>query len=178
MGPKISVIIPVYNDEKYIKKCLDSIINQTFKNIEVIIIDDGSTDKTLEMCSEYATSDDRIVVIHKENGGVSSARNLGLEKASGELITFVDGDDYIELNTYEKCIGLFEKESVEAVRFNLLNDSNLVPQEIGYTKDGILSKDEIVDLFLRYKLPGSVCAFIIKRDTIKDLRFQIDKHLR
>lgn len=98
---KISVIVPVYNVEKYLKKCVDSIINQTYKNLEIILVDDGSTDNCPIICDEYDKLDNRIKVIHKENGGQASSRNMALDIASGEYIAFVDSDDYIELNMYE-----------------------------------------------------------------------------
>ena len=97
---KISVIVPVYNTEKFLNNCIESILNQTHKNLEVIIIDDGSTDNSPAICDEYAKKDSRVKVIHKENGGVSSARNAGLDIASGEYIGFIDGDDVIEPDMY------------------------------------------------------------------------------
>lgn len=97
----ISIIVPVYNTENYLTKCLDSIINQTYKNLEIILIDDGSTDNSGKICDKYAKRDKRIVVIHKTNGGVSSARNLGLKIANGSYIGFVDADDWIADDMYE-----------------------------------------------------------------------------
>lgn len=91
--PKVSVIIPVYNVEKHLDKCVESVINQTYKDLEIILVDDGSPDNCPAMCDEWAKKDDRIVVLHKENGGVSSARNAGLDIATGEYICFVDSDD-------------------------------------------------------------------------------------
>ena len=98
---KISIIIPVYNVEPYIKRCLDSVINQTYQNLEIICVDDGSTDGSGKICDEYATKDSRIKVFHKENGGVSSAKNLGLKNITGKYIGFVDSDDWIEPDMYE-----------------------------------------------------------------------------
>ncbi|OUQ56652.1 hypothetical protein B5E58_10530, partial [Tyzzerella sp. An114] len=94
---KISVIVPIYNVEKYLNRCVDSIINQTYKNLEIILVDDGSPDNCGKICDEYAKKDNRIKVVHKENGGVSSARNVGLNIATGDYIGFVDGDDWIDL---------------------------------------------------------------------------------
>ncbi|GFI42006.1 glycosyltransferase family 2 protein [Thomasclavelia cocleata] len=91
----ISVIVPVYNVEKYLNCCIESIINQTYQNIEIILVDDGSTDKSGYICDNYAKKDNRIKVIHKTNGGLSSARNYGIDKANGKYITFIDSDDYI-----------------------------------------------------------------------------------
>ena len=95
-NPKISVIIPVYNAESTLRRCVDSVLAQTYTDFECLLIDDGSTDKSGEMCDEYAAKDSRVRVFHKENGGVSSARNVGLDNAKGEWITFLDSDDYIE----------------------------------------------------------------------------------
>lgn len=96
MRPKISVIVPVYKAEKYLHRCVDSILSQTFTDFELLLINDGSPDNSGAICDEYAQKDSRVRVFHKENGGVSSARNLGLRKANGEYITFVDSDDHIE----------------------------------------------------------------------------------
>lgn len=99
---KVSIIIPIYNTEKYLKKCLDSVINQTLKNIEIICIDDGSTDDSPNILKEYAKRDNRIKIISKENGGQAIARNIGIDNSTGEYIGFVDSDDYINLNMFEK----------------------------------------------------------------------------
>lgn len=99
--PIISVIVPVYNVEKYIHKCVDSILSQTFTDFELFLVDDGSPDNCGKICDEYAAKDNRIIVIHKENGGLSDARNVAIEKASGEYLTFVDSDDYVSDNHLE-----------------------------------------------------------------------------
>ena len=96
MSPKISIIVPVYKVELYLEKCINSILNQTFKDFELILVDDGSPDRCGEICDEYAKKDNRIVVVHKENGGQASARNVGLDIARGDYIGFVDSDDWIE----------------------------------------------------------------------------------
>lgn len=112
MKNKISVIVPVYNLEKYLSRCLDSVCNQTYKNLEIILVDDGSTDNSSKICDDWAMKDSRIIVIHKENGGVSSARNVGINKATGDYIHFVDGDDWLELNCYEKIIEVNDNKTV------------------------------------------------------------------
>ncbi len=101
MNSLISVIVPIYNVEKYLQKCVDSIINQTYKNLEIILVDDGSPDNCPQMCDDYAKKDSRIRVVHKENGGLSDARNAGMEVATGEYVSFIDSDDYISLDFYE-----------------------------------------------------------------------------
>lgn len=102
MKPKFSIIVPIYKVEQYLEKCVYSILNQTYKNIEVILVDDGSPDNCPKMCDEFGKLDSRVVVIHKPNGGLSDARNKGLELAHGEYVIFVDSDDYIETNTCEQ----------------------------------------------------------------------------
>ena len=111
--PLISVIIPVYNVEKYLEKCISSVVGQTYKNIEIILVDDGSTDKSGTMCDLLAEKDSRIVVIHKANGGLSSARNAGLDIAKGDYIGFVDSDDWIEPDMYACLLRNMLKESAD-----------------------------------------------------------------
>ena len=113
--PKISVIIPVYNTEKYLSRCLDSVVNQTFKDLEIICVNDGSTDNSNEILDRYASKDNRITVINQKNGGLSAARNTGLRHASGQYIGFVDSDDWIDIDYYECLIGLAEKNNADIV---------------------------------------------------------------
>lgn len=104
MDSLISVIVPIYNVEKYLQRCVDSIINQTYRNLEIILVDDGSLDNCPKMCDDYAEKDSRIKVVHKENGGLSDARNVGMEVATGEYVSFIDSDDYISLDFYETLL--------------------------------------------------------------------------
>lgn len=113
MKETISIIVPVYNVEKYLKKCIESIINQTYSNLEIILVDDGTKDNSGMICDEYAQKDNRIKVIHKENGGLSDARNAGMRMATGEYIAFVDGDDYIENDMYEFLYNELKKENAD-----------------------------------------------------------------
>ena len=116
--PKVSIVVPVYNVENYLKRCLDSLINQTLKDIEIIIVDDGSKDNSSSICNEYAELDSRIKVIHKENQGLGLARNTGLEVVSGEYVGFVDSDDFVELNTYEQLYNVIMNENADMVTCN------------------------------------------------------------
>ena len=120
----ISVIVPIYNVDIYLKKCLESIINQSYKNIEIILIDDGSTDKSSIICDEYKEIDSRIMVLHKNNGGLSSARNVGLEKATGSYIVFVDSDDYLEYNMIELLKKNIDKYKSDISACNFYNVKN------------------------------------------------------
>ena len=109
----ISIIIPVYKVEKYLEKCIQSVINQTYENLQIILVDDGSPDNCGKICDEYAKKDHRIEVIHKSNGGLSDARNKGLEMAKGEYIGFVDSDDYIEADMYEVLYNLLKQYNAD-----------------------------------------------------------------
>ena len=109
----ISVIIPVYNVEKYLKRCLDSVINQTFRDLEIICVNDGSTDGSSEILEEYKSKDERIIIINKVNGGLSSARNAGMKVARGEYIGFVDSDDWIDLDFFEKLYTAAKKHDAD-----------------------------------------------------------------
>lgn len=118
-SPRISVIIPIYNVEKYLERCVDSVLAQTFTDIELILVDDGSTDSSSAMCDAFAAEDDRIRVIHKQNGGLSDARNAGIEAAAGEYIGFVDSDDYIDADMYEFLYGIAQKENADVAMCEL-----------------------------------------------------------
>lgn len=111
--PKISVIVPVYKVEPYLRKCLDSIVNQTYRNLEIILVDDGSPDNCGAICDEYAAKDQRVRVIHKANGGLSSARNAALEIATGDYVGFVDSDDWIETDMFEYLLAGMQLEKAD-----------------------------------------------------------------
>lgn len=111
MNPLISVIVPIYNVEKYLSRCVDSIINQTYKNLEIILVDDGSPDNCPKMCDDYAEKDSRIKVVHKKNGGLSDARNAGMTVASGEYISYIDSDDYVAVDFFEILLNTIQKEN-------------------------------------------------------------------
>jgi glycosyltransferase involved in cell wall biosynthesis len=113
MEKRVSVIVPVYNVEKYLRKCVRSLILQTYRNIEIILVDDGSTDSSGKICDELAGEDDRIRVIHKSNGGLSDARNAGFEHVSGSFVTYVDSDDYVSERYVEKLVLPFENENID-----------------------------------------------------------------
>lgn len=114
----LSIIVPVYNGEKYLSRCIDSILKQTYRNIELILVNDGSKDRSLEICQEYALKDNRVHVIDKTNGGVSSARNSGIAFAHGEILTFVDCDDFIDSDMYTCLINLMGENSADIVACN------------------------------------------------------------
>ena len=112
----ISVIIPVYNVEKYLSECLDSVVNQTYKNLQIILVDDGSTDFSGKICDVYAEKDNRITVVHQKNAGAGAAKNTGLELIDGDYFSIIDSDDYIELDMYEKMVNSLEKYNADIVQ--------------------------------------------------------------
>lgn len=112
---KLSIVVPVYNVEKYLARCLDSLLQQTYKEIEIILVNDGSTDTSPQICDRYSDLDDRVIVIHKTNGGLSSARNAGLNAAKGDYLGFVDSDDDVEIDMFEKLVNIIEEQNVDFV---------------------------------------------------------------
>ena len=118
MMKKISVIVPVYNSIDCLERCVRSICAQTYSALEIILVDDGSTDGTYRLCEQLAGQDDRIVTYHKQNGGASSARNLGIDRASGEYLGFVDSDDYIEPYVYEKMMQVLSEKNCDVVQIS------------------------------------------------------------
>ncbi len=118
----ISVIVPVYNVEKYLNRCIESIVNQTYSDLEIILVNDGSTDSSGAICDEWASRDLRVNTIHKTNGGLSSARNAGLDICSGDYVTFVDSDDYISLHAYEKAISAINAYKADICQFGVCSE--------------------------------------------------------
>lgn len=177
----ISIIVPVYNVEKVVHYCIDSILNQTFTDFELILVDDGSTDRSGQICDEYAATDSRIDVIHKENGGVSSARNCGIDNANGEYICFVDSDDYIEPSyietliitkqhypQYENCWCCFQ--TVKQYYGQRIQDNTLKKNERLIELDAL----QIMDLHENWLDAGPVCKLFSKQILKeKNIRFDI-----
>lgn len=114
---KVSVVVPIYNVEQYLEKCIESIVNQTYGDLEIILVDDGSTDSSPSICDKWKELDHRVIVIHKENGGLSSARNAGLKVASGQFIMFEDSDDWLDLDIIKKCVKRIENDNSDLVIF-------------------------------------------------------------
>ncbi len=119
MEKLVTIVIPVYNVEKYLDKCVSSVVNQTYKNLEIILVDDGSPDNCPQMCEDWAQKDSRIKVIHKENAGLGMARNTGIDNANGEYICFFDSDDYIDEKLVEKCVGSLDSNNADVVWYGM-----------------------------------------------------------
>lgn len=175
MEPLLSVVVPVYKVEKYLKKCVDSVLEQTYSNLEVILVDDGSPDNCGALCDEYAKKDSRVKVIHKENGGLSSARNAGLDVAKGDYLTFLDSDDWIDLQLYDRVL---QKAPFDVAIFGM---TTVYPQ----TKNreiivvpgapAVLSWDKdlpIVQQLIKNSLFGYSCNKVYNRATVDALRFE------
>lgn len=169
---KISVIVPVYNVEKYLNKCIDSIINQTYKNLEIILVDDGSTDSSGEICNQYAKKDDRIKVIHKVNGGLSDARNKGIEVATGEYISFIDSDDYIVENMYEKLISDMTKYNADMVMCRLIDCYGTIPELDKNENVKLLDVEESIKIVLEAQITSvTVVNKLYNKKIFNELKF-------
>ena len=179
--PAVSVIIPVYNVEKYLRECLDSVCSQTLEDIEIICVNDGSSDGSMDILKEYESNDSRISIISQENKGLSAARNSGLDKASGDYVYFIDSDDYIELDALEKLYNICKEKSLDCVIFKLINfdddtkekfqtkyyDMEFLRDAVG---DNVFSNEDISkDIFhIAVSIPGK----FFRRDLIEDMRFE------
>lgn len=190
---KFSLILPVYNVEKYLDKCMESIMEQTYSDFEVILVNDGSKDNSLSLCQDYANLDERVKVINKENGGVSSARNEGIKQATGEWIVFIDPDDWIESQCIEKCAQLIEKNDTDMLCYNAIKafETNnkfvkLSPIEPNWYEIEGIEKNELmyslaVSSYRKHFYAGELIRAVwgkaLKRDIIVKNRIEFDKQL-
>ncbi len=179
-GPLISVIMPIYNVEKYLERSVNSIRNQTWTNLEIILVDDGSTDASGKMCDAFAEQDARILVIHKPNGGSSSARNAGITMAKGDYIGFCDSDDYIEPDMYAGLLDIFmshEDARMAQVMTNILTEEGELVQGPYRDSGGItyIPRDEMFRLLMLHVGDSSYCTKLIKASYMKEFRFQEGK---
>ena len=159
----ISVIIPIYNVTDYIDSCVESVVNQTYKKIHILLIDDGSTDDSAKKCDNWSIRDDRVEVIHKENGGVSSARNIGIKKAKGDYVFFLDSDDYLPLNAIENLVKNLNRDvSVVIGNYYKVNHKNEIETHIKSIK-----KSENLILFIANNLLWEPWGKLIKKKDIK-----------
>lgn len=175
MKPLLSVILPVYNVAPYLRRSVDSVISQSYKNMEIILVDDGSTDGSSEICDEYKKKDNRIIVIHQANGGLSDARNKGLNTSSGEWIAFLDSDDWIHPSMYETLIDLAIEQNADMITCKSVNC-----YEDGSTEDSnstgemrVFSSDDMIrGLWDQKYIRFEVWNKIWKRSLIGDVRFK------
>ncbi len=175
MEPLISIIIPVYKAEPYLGKCMDSVLNQTYRNLEIILVDDGSPDRSGELCDRYAQKDPRVRVIHKKNGGAADARNHGLDTARGDYIAFVDSDDWIELDMYECLLSELQANHAKLCvcgRYDVVNGEKLIG--LGPKRNACLGEKEAFRALLREEeLDSSPCDKLYDRSIFSELRFPV-----
>lgn len=169
--PKISVIVPVYNVEQYLPRCIDSILVQTFTDFELLLIDDGSTDSSGDICDEYAKKDNRIRVFHKKNGGVSSARNVGLDNAKGEWLAFIDSDDTVDT----EYLSLNESEDADIIEkgFTVCDEFGNVIRHSHVTDKCISSQEEFFRIYVNNWI-GPLWNKLIRRSIVKNSHFNTD----
>lgn len=166
--PQISVIVPIYKAEKYLRKCIDSILAQTFTDFELLLIDDGSPDNSGRICDEYAEKDSRIRVFHKENGGVSSARNVGLDNARGEWIAFVDADDWVSENYLEQDFAT--KANLIQLGYNIVSENGKLTRSYRFKEKELTEKKLIYRYFVQ-KRNNALWDKFFSRDLISEQRF-------
>ena len=176
---KVSIIIPVYNVEKYLPRCIQSVLKQTYHNLEIILVDDGAKDCSGKLCDEYAKKDERIIVVHKENGGLSSARNAGIEVSTGDLFFFLDSDDYISYNCIEKMVLLLSEtdSDIAITQMKYIKESdNSEIEEIGKESKYILTSEQAIEESLYQKL-YTCCApaKLYKREVMGEIRFPLNR---
>ena len=179
----ISIIIPVYNVEKYLKVCIDSILNQTYKDLEIILVNDGSTDNSKKICESYLLKDNRIILIDQLNSGPSKARNKGIEIAKGKYISFVDADDVIKLDYYQNLYNLANKTDVDIIMSEILYYNGITESKKHsiVPKDSVLNKHEIINKILIQFYGGdttniaSLCNKLYKRELIQKYNLRIDE---
>ena len=173
---KISVIIPVYNCKMYLRQCIESVINQDEKNIEIILVDDGSTDGSSSICEEYAKKDKRITFVHKKNEGVSVARNVGLKNAKGKYIAFVDADDYINPKTYSKAFEHMEKNNLDLLIWNYSFDKNgVLSINEDFANTGIVEDESGIKNLTATLLCPIMCDLPTKNNKIIGMGFPWNK---
>ena len=169
--PLISIIVPVYKVEPYLRECLDSIVNQTYRNLEIILVDDGSPDRSGDICDEYAAADKRITVIHQENKGVSEARNAALDIARGDYIQFVDSDDRIEKNACETVLHIAEEQHADIVVFGLkvcfLSGETYI---IGTGRCGPIDKSAMIGQLVDVDIMSSLVNKLYSRELFDGVR--------
>lgn len=170
----ISIIVPVYNVEPYLRRCLDSIIEQTYRDLEILVIDDGSTDQSGKICDEYAELDERIRVTHTENRGLSCARNRGLDNATGDWIGFVDSDDWIEPDMYEVLLKRAEETGADIVECGYYKEFKNTSEEMPSVTE-IISETDAIEALVYGKITGLVWNKVYKRDIFSTVRFPVGR---
>lgn len=176
-SPLISIIIPVYNVEKYLSRCIYSVVNQTYKNLEIILVNDGSTDSSGQLCNEWAAKDERIRVIHKQNGGLSDARNVGIATSTGEYIEFIDSDDAVSENITEHLLNIVRKNKSE---IGICDVIHCYPGKDSGFRDGMSVKilsteDALCEMMYQKSFLFSACGKLFKKSLFDGMKFPVGK---
>lgn len=177
--PLLSVIVPIYKVEKYLDRCVESIVNQTYKHLEIILVDDGSPDNCPQICDSWAEKDNRIKVVHKENGGLSDARNAGMRNATGEVVSFIDSDDWIELDMFEKMLSQMEQDNSDIVSCGVKwveENGKLLRNDTVDQNETLDTHSAMSELINDGKLKQHVWNKIYKTELIKDIPFEKGKY--
>lgn len=176
--PLVSIIVPIYKVEPYLRRCLDSIVNQTYANLEIILVDDGSPDGCPQICDEYASNDNRIIVVHKKNGGLSDARNVGLDICKGDYISFVDSDDYVDHNFIESLIEPTKKDSYDfIIADHLSSNEQKGSTHLSCNEGPIQDNLTIIRSYCSLQYPPSAWAKIYRSSFLKSNQFRFQKGL-
>ena len=178
MNPLISVIVPIYNVEKYLARCVDSIVNQTYKNLEIILVDDGSPDRCPQMCDDYAEKDSRIKVVHKKNGGLSDARNAGMAVATGEYISFIDSDDYVSDDFFECLLDVMNKENSDIAECSVVKfyeDNRFDEFSDDLSVKTYDTQDAMSALIAENQFHQHVWNKLYKTELVKDIPYAVGK---
>ena len=180
MKPLLTVVIPVYNVEKYLKRCIESILIQEWKNYDILLVDDGSTDNSPQICEDYAKAYDIISVIHKENGGLSEARNTGISNAEGEYVFFLDSDDWIEPNTFSDLAEVIESDQYDIISFNpefVKSEHDIIKSDSKRTKR-LTGKEALIDMFSYGFITGFATDKIYRKAlfTKNTIQFPVGKY--
>ena len=174
MNEKISIIVPVYNTEAYLNKCVDSLLCQTYENLQIVLVNDGSKDASPEICDGYARQDKRVTVVHKANGGLSSARNAGLAVAQGQYIGFVDSDDHVSPEMYEKLYMAIVNTGCDVanVMYERIDENGVTsPSAVPHKEDKIIEAQDFVRELMMHTGDVSVCTKLFKRELFESVKF-------
>ena len=181
MKPKVSIIVPIYNCEKYLDEAIQSLLEQSIRECEFILVNDGSTDNSLNIANEYVKLDSRIKIINQVNQGVSVARNTGIEAAQGEYIGFIDGDDWIEVDMYKTLYDIANKNDLDLVisDFEQELDGKKIINKLDITVNSIVNKEDIINnilpQFLQHENLNTVCNKLFKREVIQRFNIRFPK---
>lgn len=174
MNGKISIIVPVYNTEAYLHKCVDSLLCQTYENLQIILVNDGSKDYSPKICDEYARQDERVTVVHKTNGGLSSARNAGLAVAQGRYIGFVDSDDHVSSEMYERLYKAITASDCDIanVMYERIDENGVTsPSAVPHKEDKIIEAQDFVRELMMHTGDVSVCTKLFKKELFESVKF-------